>query len=784
MMVILSILAVFPVRAQEAVRVNTVPETEILALSSEGDFIYAASTGNVYSSDDGGNTWEPAGPFPDGTSELSALFVHDNNVYVGTAGSGVFVSQNQGDSWMPFSTGLSGNALNITAIVVLGDSLYAGTNGAGVYVLSLQNPTGWSNYNTGLPVQGVVALSVSGEHLVVSGGTTGSMFIRSDKTPGWMAVPLDLDNPQNQIIEFLPLEPYLLAGTYQGIYRSTRDVVMWFPIETSLPASSDVVALTQVGARVYAGVQHQGYSIYSSDDFGVTWSLRSEVPSLIFDLLGSHNRLWVGRADGLWYYDLSSSPQFYQVLLMSDMEGSPEQKGSVLGKLEGNDFKLVGFFSGLTVPWLQIDLYHRKPDGTGELIKNLAITIPEGGGFSGTVDSEVTLTEGELASLLAGELYIHVGTLGNESDHLSGRVQMLPLEEPGVFESWFSYLRQGTFTRRGTMLAALEANNLRLIGAGWLDTKPVQIDLYRGAPGEPGEFVANLWLNFSVGDETSFGFDHTLPLSEALKQDLHDGLLYVEVSGAEAGRANGRLHVSSNGAPPASQIVTPSEGATIVIGGTGGADPEDPELLLADIGFTPSPDPDENPVTYIWQASRSPEFSAPFTVALDLGPDSTTIPLTVARAADIFDVISGKQPGDILLESPLTIYHRVITTDGARHTYGEPATFTFIRGTVTSQEPQDELPDTFTLYGNYPNPFNPRTVISFDLPTTAVVRVEVFNLLGRRVLELPARTMEAGAMRKVEIDGLTLPSGSYLYRVIIQSENQTQVATGKMTLLK
>ena len=96
----------------------------------------------------------------------------------------------------------------------------------------------------------------------------------------------------------------------------------------------------------------------------------------------------------------------------------------------------------------------------------------------------------------------------------------------------------------------------------------------------------------------------------------------------------------------------------------------------------------------------------------------------------------------------------------------------------------DEVPAEFQLSGNYPNPFNPSTTIRFDLPQTADVSVQVFDLLGHRVLATPARPMSAGADQSIQIDASHLASGTYVYRVIATAANATMSETRTMTLLK
>ena len=102
----------------------------------------------------------------------------------------------------------------------------------------------------------------------------------------------------------------------------------------------------------------------------------------------------------------------------------------------------------------------------------------------------------------------------------------------------------------------------------------------------------------------------------------------------------------------------------------------------------------------------------------------------------------------------------------------------------TSIDDAQTLPEQFTLNGNYPNPFNPTTNIVFDLPDNAVMRVEVYDLLGRRVMDLSGLEMEAGAGRQIQLDASSLASGSYIYRVHATMDAGSLIQTGRMTLLK
>ena len=126
----------------------------------------------------------------------------------------------------------------------------------------------------------------------------------------------------------------------------------------------------------------------------------------------------------------------------------------------------------------------------------------------------------------------------------------------------------------------------------------------------------------------------------------------------------------------------------------------------------------------------------------------------------------------------------VLALSGAGESSGEGLTMmgvtssgdVFFTSVITSVS-SEELPESFALQGNYPNPFNPSTRIVFDLPSSAEVSVEVLDLLGRSVLSLGSQSIEAGANRTVELDGSLLASGTYLYRIIARMEDGVKVQT-------
>jgi len=95
-----------------------------------------------------------------------------------------------------------------------------------------------------------------------------------------------------------------------------------------------------------------------------------------------------------------------------------------------------------------------------------------------------------------------------------------------------------------------------------------------------------------------------------------------------------------------------------------------------------------------------------------------------------------------------------------------------------------ENPTKFSLQNNFPNPFNPITILRYDLPEQAQVTLTVYDLMGREVTQLVNTTREAG-FKSVQWDatdsfGKPVSAGVYLYQIQAGDFRQTK----KMVLLK
>jgi len=130
---------------------------------------------------------------------------------------------------------------------------------------------------------------------------------------------------------------------------------------------------------------------------------------------------------------------------------------------------------------------------------------------------------------------------------------------------------------------------------------------------------------------------------------------------------------------------------------------------------------------------------------------------------DYFDELVSGYPGDALTESAV-----LIMSEGGRSPYdyavdGSPS------------ESADEL----TLLGNYPNPFNPVTVIEYFLPSDGIVTLSVYDILGRKVTT-PVEDFREAGLHRAEFNAAHLPSGVYFTRIEYGGRSMVQ----RMLLVK
>jgi hypothetical protein len=127
----------------------------------------------------------------------------------------------------------------------------------------------------------------------------------------------------------------------------------------------------------------------------------------------------------------------------------------------------------------------------------------------------------------------------------------------------------------------------------------------------------------------------------------------------------------------------------------------------------------------------------------------------------------------------------IVATDGKFDTYATNGPFTLtIDGSKLNIEDGDIIPESFALHANYPNPFNPTTTISYDLPEQSQITLGIYDILGKQIKTLINQSQDAGSKIAIwdgtDNLGRQVSAGVYLYQIQAGAFTQTR----KMLLLK
>lgn len=103
---------------------------------------------------------------------------------------------------------------------------------------------------------------------------------------------------------------------------------------------------------------------------------------------------------------------------------------------------------------------------------------------------------------------------------------------------------------------------------------------------------------------------------------------------------------------------------------------------------------------------------------------------------------------------------------------------------VSVQNSSEDLPSDFNLIGNYPNPFNPSTIIEFSIPSSQFINLSVYSVSGKLIKTLVNGVINSGINKihwnGTDINGKSVSSGIYIYRL----HSSNKIMSKKMMLLK
>ncbi|MGE5365293.1 MAG: T9SS type A sorting domain-containing protein [Bacteroidota bacterium] len=281
----------------------------IYGLYFDKNYIFAGGDSLVFISHDAGRTWQHT-EIIRGKAVLASDFLRVSGiVYASTYGYGVFRSSDNGESWQPFSEGLSYWQMDVKMIIGTQDKLFIGTDGGGVYFRDLSAQSQWQQYNEGLGwnvAWTINAMCRTANGFIAGAGANGYYYLRSDGASAWEERFINERYPN--ISALVAYGDTVFAAASRTVFRSIDGGMTW---DSSGIRPMDIrpTHLARDGRRIYCGFnrREQDFFVWYSDDGGMSWIFFDHQFFALHNFHVTGGRIWAATNDGIWYNDFRST---------------------------------------------------------------------------------------------------------------------------------------------------------------------------------------------------------------------------------------------------------------------------------------------------------------------------------------------------------------------------------------------------------------------------------------------------------------------------------------------
>lgn len=222
--------------------------------------IFAGTDEGIFRSVDEGNSWARVFSLKNEEDDIKLGDVVDIEIskedskviFAASFGSGIFVSKDGGDSWLPANSGLGNlSVLSVKIDPFSKNVLYASTFGGGVYK-SNDGGSSWSPSNEGLTNSFVYNIFIDSMKGSIFASTETGTFISTDKGKSWIIYGVGLENTSIREICLNPSDLKLYAATYgNGVFKSIRLPGTPFPMspqnESKITTLRPMLTWSEVG---------------------------------------------------------------------------------------------------------------------------------------------------------------------------------------------------------------------------------------------------------------------------------------------------------------------------------------------------------------------------------------------------------------------------------------------------------------------------------------------------------------------------------------------------------
>ncbi|MAT53401.1 MAG: hypothetical protein CMN32_02890 [Saprospirales bacterium] len=373
------------------------------------------------------------------------------------------------------------------------------------------------------------------------------------------------------------------------------------------------------------------------------------------------------------------------------------------------------------------------------------------GGIFSAGDNRFQLSAGLLDTLRLRGLYANIHTMTHAAGELRG--QCLPLAGNYFHTSLLGLNEADPFNTEASGSLKFELTGMVLTCTGSFAALQGQFDasvaggshLHIAPAGQSGSIAVTLvpQLSADMSGGVYLAADNTFELTEEQADALRAGQFYVNIhtTAAAAGELRGQVLPEVNLYPEPSSLLLPLPGAIIDLQGAAST--------LLSIECLPATDPDGDPVNYIWQVALDADFN---NVIYMQNANGLT-----AFTATYGDLDAALEAASISVGTQVTLYHRIVVTDGSNATPGQSQDAQFARGNVTGL--REVLATRFRMDA-YPTVFSSNSpTVSISADENAEADLLLFDNFGRIVGGKPVALVPG--MQTLSLDTESLAPGTY-----------------------
>ena len=434
-----------------------------------------------------------------------------------------------------------------------------------------------------------------------------------------------------------------------------------------------------------------------------------------------------------------------------------DASGGVVAELVGDQLIFSGSFAGLTSDFdanvAGGSHLHRALFGSNGPVFTLLNADVAGSNRAGEYAAEsniFSLTSGQIDTIKNRMAYVNIHTVDAPGGEL--RAQLMPLANSYFTANLMSYNAipvKDSDANGGVMVERVQQELLVSGSFSDLESKVavsiadgVHIHMGSSIESGPVEFPLNSVFAMDTLSGSFMAMDNRFDADAMQIDNLIDGMNYVNLHtiNQASGEIRGQLLADDNQAPEMSMLTSPSNGTMVTVDGNPGSTFETMWNSVAD--------PEGNQVAYIWQLALDTAFDQVL-IAQNVA-DMTTFSTT----HDVVDSVlsaNGLNPGDAV-----SVYHRVIATDGSMASMSQPLSVELMREDATGINNRSAA-----NLDVWPNPVQSTLNINTSEIEGNITSIEILNISGQQVIQIPVRA--AGAIQTIHTS--SLKGGLYFLNV-------------------